>query len=54
MNWLSLPTVSKDAKSGEPYILHPIEVAIICVEEIGLGRLPSSVLYRTMSSKILM
>ncbi len=24
-------------KSGEPYILHPIEVAIICVEEIGLG-----------------
>lgn len=24
-------------KSGEPYILHPIAVAIICVEEIGLG-----------------
>jgi len=23
--------------SGEPYILHPIEVARICVEEIGLG-----------------
>ncbi|MBS1745175.1 MAG: bifunctional (p)ppGpp synthetase/guanosine-3',5'-bis(diphosphate) 3'-pyrophosphohydrolase [Bacteroidetes bacterium] len=24
-------------KSGEPYILHPIAVALICVEEIGLG-----------------
>jgi guanosine-3',5'-bis(diphosphate) 3'-pyrophosphohydrolase len=24
-------------KSGEPYILHPIEVARICVQEIGLG-----------------
>jgi GTP pyrophosphokinase len=24
-------------KSGEPYILHPIAVAIICAEEIGLG-----------------
>lgn len=24
-------------KSGEPYITHPIEVALICVEEIGLG-----------------
>lgn len=24
-------------KSGEPYIIHPIEVAQICVEEIGLG-----------------
>lgn len=24
-------------KSGEPYILHPIEVARICVREIGLG-----------------
>ncbi len=24
-------------KSGEPYILHPIEVAIICMDEIGLG-----------------
>ncbi len=24
-------------KSGEPYIMHPLEVAIICVEEIGLG-----------------
>ena len=24
-------------KSGEPYIFHPIEVAQICVEEIGLG-----------------
>jgi len=24
-------------KSGEPYILHPLAVAAICVEEIGLG-----------------
>jgi GTP pyrophosphokinase len=24
-------------KSGEPYIFHPITVAMICVEEIGLG-----------------
>ena len=24
-------------KSGEPYIFHPIAVAMICVEEIGLG-----------------
>jgi len=24
-------------KSGEPYILHPIEVATICASEIGLG-----------------
>ena len=24
-------------KSGEPYIFHPLEVAQICVEEIGLG-----------------
>lgn len=29
-------------KSGEPYIYHPIDVAIICVEEIGLG--PTSVI----------
>lgn len=24
-------------KSGEPYIYHPLEVTLICVEEIGLG-----------------
>ena len=24
-------------KTGEPYILHPLAVASICVEEIGLG-----------------
>ena len=24
-------------KSGEPYILHPLAVAMVCVEEIGLG-----------------
>ena len=24
-------------KSGEPYIYHPLEVAEICVSEIGLG-----------------
>jgi len=24
-------------KSGEPYILHPLAIAMICVEEIGLG-----------------
>lgn len=24
-------------KSGEPYIYHPLEVAMVCVEEIGLG-----------------
>ena len=24
-------------KSGEPYILHPLAVSKICVEEIGLG-----------------
>ncbi|MDP5120927.1 MAG: bifunctional (p)ppGpp synthetase/guanosine-3',5'-bis(diphosphate) 3'-pyrophosphohydrolase [Spirosomaceae bacterium] len=35
--------ISQDAhkemrrKSGEPYIYHPLEVALICVEEIGLG-----------------
>lgn len=28
-------------KSGEPYILHPIEVAIIVSKEIGLG--PTSI-----------
>ena len=36
-------TISNEAhkemrrKSGEPYIYHPLEVALICVEEIGLG-----------------
>ena len=25
-------------RSGEPYIIHPMEVAIICVREIGLGK----------------
>ena len=30
-------------KSGEPYILHPIEVARICAEEIGLG--PTAVVW---------
>lgn len=40
-------SVSMDAhkemrrKSGEPYIYHPLEVALICVEEIGLG--PTSI-----------
>lgn len=29
-------------KSGEPYIYHPLEVALICVEEIGLG--PTSII----------
>src|SRR4051794_18505096 len=24
-------------KSGEPYVIHPLAVAMICVEEIGLG-----------------
>ncbi len=24
-------------KSGEPYIFHPLEVALICIDEIGLG-----------------
>lgn len=28
-------------KSGEPYIYHPLEVALICIDEIGLG--PTSV-----------
>ncbi len=28
---------SQKRQTGEPYILHPIEVARICVEEIGLG-----------------
>jgi GTP pyrophosphokinase len=40
--------VSNDAhkemrrKSGEPYIYHPLEVALVCVEEIGLG--PTSII----------
>ncbi len=29
-------------KSGEPYIYHPLDVALICVEEIGLG--PTSII----------
>ncbi|MFT5884579.1 MAG: guanosine-3',5'-bis(diphosphate) 3'-pyrophosphohydrolase [Arcticibacterium sp.] len=29
-------------KSGEPYIYHPLEVALICVQEIGLG--PTSII----------
>ncbi|UBM57194.1 bifunctional (p)ppGpp synthetase/guanosine-3',5'-bis(diphosphate) 3'-pyrophosphohydrolase [Marinilongibacter aquaticus] len=29
-------------KSGEPYIYHPLDVAMICVEEIGLG--PTSII----------
>ncbi len=28
---------SQRRKSGEPYILHPIEVARICAQEVGLG-----------------
>src|SRR5690554_7177121 len=24
-------------RSGEPYIYHPLDVALVCVEEIGLG-----------------
>ena len=24
-------------KTGEPYIYHPMEVAMICIDEIGLG-----------------
>jgi len=28
---------SQRRKSGEPYIFHPLEVARICVEEVGLG-----------------
>jgi len=33
-------------KSGEPYILHPLEVARICHEEIGLG--PTAVICAIM------
>jgi GTP diphosphokinase / guanosine-3',5'-bis(diphosphate) 3'-diphosphatase len=33
-------------KSGEPYIYHPLEVALICVEEIGLG--PTSIICALM------
>ena len=43
-NWCALAfEMAADAhktmrrKSGEPYILHPLAVAMICVEEIGLG-----------------
>jgi GTP pyrophosphokinase len=32
-----MPIKPMRRKSGEPYILHPLAVAKICVEEIGLG-----------------
>lgn len=35
-------------KSGEPYILHPLAVAQICVDEVGLGPLLLCVHYCTM------
>ncbi len=33
----TLSHIEQRRKTGEPYILHPIEVARICSEEIGLG-----------------
>ena len=37
MKWQSEAHKTMRRKSGEPYILHPLAVAMICVEEIGLG-----------------
>ena len=38
-------------KSGEPYILHPIAVAMVCVEEIGLGVRSTICAYYTIPSR---